>query len=159
MINIELGKLEDLQELNQDWAWGKEEWDRMAQQNAIKDINEGIQTFVVVKDGSKVVGELHIIWDQKEDQDEANGKDRAYLSTLRLDPNYRGKGIGTKLMNYALQHIRERGFTEATIGAYTHEPHIQELYNKWGFTEKIKESVEVLGDNKAEYILLLQNLS
>ena len=158
MINIRLGKIEDLLQLNQDWAWGKEDWARENQQKVIKDSKDDIHSFLVVEDNDKVIGELHIVWDQKDDQDEANGKDRAYLSTLRLHPDYRGQGIGTQLMQKALKHIKEKGFTQATIGAYTHEPRIQELYKKWGFTEKVKEAVEKLGDNESKYILLLQNL-
>lgn len=158
MIKIELGKVSDLEQLNQPWAWGKEDWERKAQTNAIKQIKNETQSFLVVKDDDKVIGELHIIWNQPEDQDEANGKTRAYLSTLRLHPDYRGQKIGTKLMQHALSHIKEKGFTEATIGAYTHEPHIKELYKKWGFAETIKEAVEKLGDNKEKYILLLKKL-
>jgi ribosomal protein S18 acetylase RimI-like enzyme len=158
MINIRLGKIEDLLQLNQDWAWGKEDWARENQQKVIKDSKDGTHSFLVVEDNNKVIGELHIIWNQKEDQDEANGKDRAYLSTLRLHPNYREKGIGTKLMKAALKHIKEKGFIQATIGAYTHEQHIQTLYKKWGFTKQIKECTEKLGENETTYILLIQRL-
>ena len=158
MINIRQGKTEDFKLLNQPWAWGEEQWERKAQKATIEGIEKNEQEFLVVEKDNELIGELHIHW-IKNDTDEANGKTRAYLGALRLHPNHRKQGIGTKLMQHALNHIRTKGFKEATIGAYKHEPHIQELYKKWGFTEFIKEATEEQGDHKAEYILLMQRLN
>lgn len=62
-----------------------------------------------------VKGLMHLFWDS-EDKDEANGKDRAYISAFRIDEGYRGQGLGKKLMLRALDRIKERGYTEVTIG-------------------------------------------
>jgi hypothetical protein len=40
-----------------------------------------------------LIGELYIFWDL-EDKDEANGKERAYLSAFRIEEELRGLGLG-----------------------------------------------------------------
>lgn len=76
---IRQGKIEDFKQLDQDWAWGKDSWQRQAQIDFIQGIKEGLQEFLVVEDKGQVVGEIHIFW-KKQDLDEADGKNRAYLS-------------------------------------------------------------------------------
>lgn len=158
MTYIRQGQIEDFKKLNQPWAWGDEQWEQEAQKSTIIGIQKGEQEFLVVEKDNELIGELHIHW-IKNDPDEADGKTRAYLGALRLHPNNRRQGLGTKLMKYALNHIKEHGFTQATIGAYKHEPHIQQLYKKWGFTEFIKESTEQLGNHQAKYVLLMKKLN
>lgn len=93
MIQIRQGTIEDFGQLNQEWAWGADEWQRQAQINFIQGIQEGTQGFLVVENDGQVIGELHIFWKRK-DLDEADGKMRAYLSAFRIHPKYRGKGLG-----------------------------------------------------------------
>ncbi|MBI5412102.1 GNAT family N-acetyltransferase [Candidatus Peregrinibacteria bacterium] len=154
---IRKGKIADFKKLNQPWAWGNKEWERKGQIDYIKGIKECKQEFWVVENEKEIIGELHIYWDN-EDKDEANGKDRAYLSALRIHPNYRSQKLGTKLVERALARIKEKGYEEVTIGAYKHEPHIQELYKKWGFTHLIKEGVEETTEEKPHFLLFMKKL-
>jgi|SaaInlStandDraft_4_1057021.scaffolds.fasta_scaffold152120_1 ribosomal protein S18 acetylase RimI-like enzyme len=156
MIKIRKGQLADLENLlNQDWAWNN---NQKIQDDYIVALKEGNREFLAVEDEEKVIGELWLFWDDKEDQEQANGKDRAYLSTLRLHPDYRRQGIGTTLINKAFELIKDKGFKEVTIGSYKHEPEIQTLYKKWGFTERIKEGVDTSDGSEREYILFLKRL-
>lgn len=157
MAKIRTGQIEDFNQLNEDWAWGKDQWQREGQKSYIEGIKNGTQMFLVAENDGAVIGELHIFWNA-EDKEEANGKDRAYLSAMRLHPDYRGQGIGTKLIQEAFHHIAENGFNEVTIGAYTHEPNIQKWYEKLGFTEFVKEAIEDCGEKKLPYNLLLKTL-
>ncbi len=54
-----------------------------------------------------MIGELYIFWDL-EDKDEANGKDRAYLSACRIEEELRGLGLGKnneqRTMKYPLNY-------------------------------------------------------
>lgn len=159
MIQIRKGKIDDFQKLNQDWAWSpNNEWQQIAQKDYIKGIERSTQEFWVVEDGDKILGEFHIYWNKSSDPEEADGKTRAYLSALRIHPDYRGQGLGTKLMQRVIERIKEKEFTEVTIGAYKHEPEIQELYEKWGFTEFIKEAVEETTEGKPTYLLFMKRL-
>jgi GNAT superfamily N-acetyltransferase len=155
MIQIRHGKISNLQKLlHEDWAWSGM---KDMQDAYIEEIQEGNREFLAVVSNNKTVGELHIFWESA-DRQEADGKKRAYLSTMRLHPDFRRKGIGTKLVKRALKMIKANDFNEVTIGAYTNEPEIQQLYNKWGFTELVKESTEVMEGKKRTYILLLKHL-
>lgn len=157
MITIRQGHIDDFKQLNQPWAWSQAAWHRQAQEDYIKGIEAGTQEFLVVEYEGVVIGELHIYWDKK-DKEEANGKDRAYLSALRIHPDYRGQGLGTKLMQAALQRIKENGYSEATIGAYEKEHKLQELYKKWGFDQFVKEAWEETSEYKMKFFLYLQRL-
>lgn len=159
MINIRQGTIEDFKKLDKPWAWGKSKWQREAQKNYIEGITKGTQEFLVVEDGNKILGEIHIFWDKPKDHDEADGKKRAYLCAMRIHPDSRGQGLGTKLMEVALKRIKENGFTESTIGAYVDEIKNQELYKKWGFTELVKETWEKTSEYRAKYFLYLQKLT
>lgn len=158
MAEIRLGRIEDFEKLNQNWAWVPDsEWQQKAQKDYIAGIEAGKQEFWVVEDRGEILGELHLYWNQK-DKDEANGKNRAYLSALRIHPDHRNKGLGTQLMQRVLERIKEKGFNEVTIGAYHHEPEIQALYQKWGFTEFVKEAVEETTEGQPRFLLFLKRL-
>lgn len=87
---------------------------------------------------SSLIGELYIFWDS-EDKDEANGRDRAYLSAFRVEKNFRGLGLGKKLMEKVLQRIKEKGFKKVTIAADNDDAErLIAMYKSWGFTELIK---------------------
>lgn len=156
-MTIRQRHLKDFSRLNQDWAWDQADWQRGAQQRAMQAIQEGRQEFWVVESGDELIGELHIAW-EKADHDEANGKNRAYLFALRIHPDHQRQGLGTQLMERALQSIRQKGYTEATIGAYADEPHLRHLYQKWGFTQFVKEVLESNEVYSKVYELFLQEL-
>jgi len=102
MTQIRKGQIEDFKKLDQEWAWGQAEWQRKAQKDYIKGIEAGTQEFWVIENDKEILGELHLYWNKSSDPDEANGKDRAYLSAMRIHPDYRGKGLGTQLMQAAI---------------------------------------------------------
>jgi ribosomal protein S18 acetylase RimI-like enzyme len=156
-MNIRVGVIDDFKLLNQDWAWSQADWQRDAQIDTIQSINDGKQEFWVIENNEQLIGEVHIAWDQ-EDNDQANGVTRAYLFALRIHPDYRGQGLGSKLVARVIERIQERGFFEVTIGAYKDEPHLMELYEKWGFTEFIKDVTESNSEYSKVFELFLQNL-
>src|SRR5690606_38301420 len=71
-------------------------------------------------------------------KDEANGINRAYLFSFRVHPQYQGKGIGSKLIKKVLNRIKEKGFTEVTIGVDQSDAKLISMYHSWGFTNYIK---------------------
>lgn len=156
-MDIRMGNIEDFTSLNEDWAWSQADWQREAQKKTIQAIEDGNQEFWVIENNDQIIGEIHICW-RKDDEDAANGHNRAYLFALRLHPDFRGQGLGTKLIQRVLQRVRDNGFTEVTIGAYKDEPHLKSLYNKWGFTSFVKEITETTSEYSKIYELFLKNL-
>ncbi len=56
----------------------------------------------------------------------------AYIPIIGVDKNYRGKGIGNKLLKNAINHIKSKGFMEIEIKTWENSS-AQNLYIKNGF--------------------------
>lgn len=57
-----------------------------------------------------------------------------YLSTMGIDPEFRGKGIGTALMNAAMARGRERGYDRVSLLVSPGKPRARALYERLGFS-------------------------
>ncbi|MTI71997.1 MAG: GNAT family N-acetyltransferase [Firmicutes bacterium] len=91
------------------------------------------------KEENRLIGELYIFWNS-EDSDEADGVKRAYLCAFRIEENFRGCGLASKLMRTVLDRIKKKGFSEVTIGVDNDNyEKLKGMYNSWGFNEFIKK--------------------
>ena len=68
-----------------------------------------------------------------------NGEDAGWIEGIWVEEQYRGQGIGTGMLEKALQELKKSGFRRATIGVGSDEPANIRLYHRMGFTEKIKD--------------------
>ncbi len=129
---IRTGNLNELKAL-----WKNESPTKAYFINEIEKDNIEFWTIENEKDSS-LIGEIYIFWNS-EDKDEANGKDRAYLCAFRVEKDFRGLGLGKKLMERVLQRIAEKGFKEVTIAADNDDAErLTAMYKSWGFNELIK---------------------
>ncbi len=101
-------------------------------------LSAGNAVFWALDSGEGLVGELYAFLDL-EDRDLADGKNTAYLCAFRVNKEYRGQGLGSRLMEAALADLKEAGFRRATIGVSPGEPLNMRLYRRLGFGTKIKE--------------------
>ena len=152
MLIIRQGNLADL--ANLDWAWGD---DHDLQADYARKIQRGEQEFWVAVVDGRLVGEIHVVWDDA-DPDRADGRCRAYLSTFRIHPDFQRRGYGLALVDRAVASVREHGCIEITIGAYLDEPEIQELYRQWGFDREVKVSRDTSAPGDPEFVLFLREL-
>ena len=106
-----------------------------------ENIDSGNAVFWTIEEEGELIGELYVFFNL-EDKDFADGKTTAYLCAFRIKKEYRGKGLGSRLMEHALKDLRERGFKTATIGVDSTEEANTRLYHRLGFTEKIKDCFE-----------------
>ena len=60
-----------------------------------------------VENYGELIGELYIFWNSI-DKDEADGVKRAYLCAYRINKEYQGQGIGSKLIKIGRASCRER---------------------------------------------------
>lgn len=72
----------------------------------------------------------------REDPDFADGKTTAYLCAFRIKQEYRGQGLGSKLMHVAFADLKSMGFRRATIGV--NDPRNKALYRRLGFDTDVK---------------------
>jgi ribosomal protein S18 acetylase RimI-like enzyme len=100
-------------------------------------MQEGNAEFWTIEDNGRLIGELYL-FKSLADHDFADGSATAYLCAFRIAENRRGLGLGTMLMNRALDRLRELRFAYATMGVEPGEEGNVRLYTKMGFTEKIK---------------------
>ncbi len=89
------------------------------------------------KDG-ELIAELYAFF-CLDDNDFADGKNTAYLCAFRVKPEYRGKGNGSQLMTAVFENLKDRGYSNVTIGVGSDEPQNYRLYRRLGFNTKIKD--------------------
>lgn len=104
-------------------------------------IDRGTCDFYALCYDDVIIGEIYVFWDL-DDKDFANGRDRAYLCAFRVQKEYRHQGLGTILINAVIEKVKERGYTEVTIGVDETEEDNIRLYRRVGFEEKVKDCDE-----------------
>ena len=101
-------------------------------------ITSGNAVFWTTEHDGALIGELYVFMDL-EDKDFADGENTAYLCAFRVKKEFRGHGLGSRMMSRALEDLKEKGTRYATIGVGSDEPQNIRLYQRFGFTAKIKD--------------------
>jgi ribosomal protein S18 acetylase RimI-like enzyme len=63
----------------------------------------------------------------------ANGQSRAYIYSVRVKTAYRNMGIGKKIMDYAENDLRQRGFSYTTLNVGKDNPNARRFYERLGY--------------------------
>lgn len=63
----------------------------------------------------------------------ADGVERAYLYSFRVRDAYRGKGVGTRIMDVVEADLQARGFRYVTLNVARDNPRAQQLYVRRGY--------------------------
>lgn len=66
--------------------------------------------WVVANQAGKVIGQVFIMLYAK-DKEIADGKQRAYLFSFRIRDAWRGQGIGSFVMQFVEDYLRQKGFS------------------------------------------------
>ena len=102
-----------------------------------QNISAGNALFFSIEHENELIGELYAFLDVAEDADFADGRTRAYLCAFRVKKEYRGRGLGSTLMEAALAELKAMGFKSASIGA--DDERNERFYRRLGFDKKIKD--------------------
>ena len=70
----------------------------------------------------------------------------AELCAFRTNKAYRGKGYFSKLKDFMLQDLKQKGYTKAVVGVEPEENLNREIYHHWGFTEYLCSDTETYPD-------------
>ena len=122
-----------------DWVWVSPESlrARVTRRAFTRALKEGSMELLLAWDSSgMVLGQLYIVL-QSYDRRFADGHGRGYLCALTVRPGFRGRGMGTALVEVAAKHLVGLGFAEVTIGVDEDAPQVEAMYRKWGFTRSI----------------------
>ena len=104
-----------------------------------RNIAAGNALFWTAERDSELIGELYAFLDLEEDRELADGTTTAYLCAFRIRKDYRGQGLGTRLMETVLADLKAEGFRRATIGVGPDEEQNVRLYRRLGFTAKVRD--------------------
>jgi ribosomal protein S18 acetylase RimI-like enzyme len=63
----------------------------------------------------------------------ANGTTRAYFFSFRIRPEYRDRGLGSRMMHVFEEDLRQRGFKSLTLNVAKDNPRAIELYRRNGY--------------------------
>ena len=81
---------------------------------------------------------------------------RAYLFAFRVKEDFQNKGYGTYLLKVVLDLLKEKGYSEFTVGVEDDNLRARHIYQEIGFTEfLIRKQEEYQGDSY-EYNLYLK---
>ena len=101
-------------------------------QSAYQGMLRGEQIMWVAERNAVIIGQVFVQFSSMRPQ-LANGVDRAYFYSFRVDPTCRGQGIGSKLMNAMEEDLRSRGFTSVTLTVAKTNDRAIRLYERLGY--------------------------
>ena len=76
------------------------------------------------------------------------GNGKAEIIKLELVPEFRGKGIATKICNKLESYAKEKDIKTLTIGVEPCEVRNIQIYFHWGFTNFLQCTTETYPPNK-----------
>lgn len=132
-------------------------WPKYAQLRIKQLENHEIDIYVFEVNG-EIIGELTVHYVNQNLPTETIPGQRAYFSTFRVIHHMQGLGIGQELMNYAIEDLKSKGYTEFTVGVEADNPVANHIYAKMGFIEPIDKGH---GDefDPVDYVLYLKRTS
>ena len=90
--------------------------------------------WVVTHQGQKeeLIGQAFVLLKSNE-RDTADGKSRAYVFSFRVKDQWRNQGIGSYLMTFIEDDLRQRGFEYVTLNVAKENLAAQRLYRRLGY--------------------------
>ena len=121
----------------------------------LNQLKKGNIDVCVIECNGKFIGELTINYVSHDLPTETIPYKRVYLEALRLNKEYQGKGLGQRLIKFALDDLEKRGYCEFTIGVEDNNEIAKHIYFKYGFTNVI-DKVHVEEYKPCDYTLYMR---
>lgn len=107
-----------------DWKWRKA-------RHLDEDVDRDPEGVFVIEDAGRIVGFIST-WRDRE-------AGIGHIPNLAFIPEYRGRGLGRELIEYALDHFRRSGLTHAKIETLEQNAVGKHLYQSLGFEEVARQ--------------------
>ena len=153
-MNEYICKIASLEEMDNKWDYeiahagdDRENW-IIWKKSSIENAQKGkLLSYYGLLDG-QIISEATAILDASiaQNSDGLVDEKTAYLSAFRTIPEYQGKGYFSKLFWFMLEDLKSRGYEKVTLGVEPEEAENKKIYFHYGFTEHIKNGVEVYPD-------------
>ncbi len=155
-MNIRKIKKEEFEKLKTLFPDNDEMWIKYKKMRLEQFEKEEIDLFVI-EDNGNFIGEITVNYVNHELETETIPNQRVYLEAFRVDKKYQWQGLGQKLINYCIEYLIKKGYTQFTIGVEDNNEIAKHIYFKLGFNEEIDKGQ---GDefDPSEYILYLKDV-
>lgn len=84
--------------------------------------------------------------------------DEAHITTLGVDPEYRGQKIGERLLAVVLREAIRRGIERSTLEVRRHNRVAQRLYRKYGFQPVAVRKGYYTNNNEDGIVMWVENM-
>lgn len=129
-LNIRQIKKEDLPDL--EWGGEYSKYRRMYA-SLFRDSQQGrALMWMVETQAGEMVGQAFVLLRSGETA-AADGERRAYIFSFRIKSDCQNQGIGTYLMGFIQEDLRERGFKFITLNVAKENPDALRLYKRLGY--------------------------
>ena len=91
----------------------------------------------VIEHGGEFIGEVSVNYSSHTLPAETVPNVRAYFEAFRVSDKHQNKGLGQKLMGFAIEDLKKKGYSEFTIGVEEDNEVAKHIYFKLGFTEVV----------------------
>lgn len=106
---------------------------RKVYQHSFTEAERGDRILLVAESDGELIGQIFIHLNAN-NLGTRRSEPTAYLYSFRVRQPYRGMGVGSKLLTFAEQTLREMGFLLAVIAVSKSNERALDLYQKWGFS-------------------------
>lgn len=96
---------------------------------ALEEQKQGVRLLLIAESSHGVVGRLFILF-RSTDKRIADGKERAYLYSFFVHPNYRCEGLGTLMMEHIENLLQEHGISFVTLAVAKDNAGALRLYQR-----------------------------
>ena len=96
--------------------------------------------YYVAKDNGKIIGSLYVCIIPNLSR---NGKSIGYIENVITDEKYRGKGIGKKLMEMAINYSKENNCYKVILQSAIKWTGAHKFYEKLGFNGESKKAFDL----------------
>ena len=124
----------------------------------VERINAGGCDIYVLEDGGRLVGEVTIIYDEREYEGYTIPGRRVFVQALRVLPECCGRGLGQYLMREVMRRVKNEGYAEMMIGVEDNNVAARHIYGKLGFIEFVKRDKGRFEQDSFEYDVFLCRL-
>ena len=155
-MNLKKIKKDEFEKLKRLFPDNEDKWQKYQKKRLQQFDNKEIDIFVI-EDNNKFIGEITINYINHDLKTETIPNKRVYLEAFRIEKNFQGKGLGQKLINYAIYILNKNGYTEFTIGVEDDNKIAKHIYFKLGFTKEIDKGHGNEFD-PCEYTLYLKSI-
>jgi len=139
-VTIRLARQEDLAHL-ETWQGFDSAEHRKALRYYLTAQRIGSGALLVAEAGGVPVGQL-FLWYRRLETSLADGVETISITAMRVHPEFRRRGIATRLAQVAEGLARDLGYRWVTIGTDVDNDAAHRLYRSWGYEEFVRNTYE-----------------